>query len=65
MINGFIHYCAKYIGIPDLIKSEDIVLPNGFKSKKFSKIFRPYSVTTKTVSYYSPPKRRDVSRRWK
>lgn len=28
-------------------------------------IFKPYSVITKTVTYYSKPKRRDPSRRWK
>jgi hypothetical protein len=58
-------YWAEYIGMPDLFKSSDIVLPAGFSPKKLSKIFKPYSITTKTVSYYSPPKRRDVSRRWK
>jgi hypothetical protein len=58
-------YWAEYIGMPDLFKSSDIVLPAGFNPKKLSKIFKPYSITTKTVSYYSPPKRRDVSRRWK
>jgi hypothetical protein len=51
--------------MPDLFKSSDIVIPAGFSPKKLPKIFQPYSITTKTVSYYSPPKRRDVSRRWK
>jgi long-subunit acyl-CoA synthetase (AMP-forming) len=54
---------VKYIGLTDSqLKNTTRVLPSGFETKK---IFRPYSVTTKTVSYYSPPKRRDVSRRWK
>jgi len=56
-------YFAEYIGLTDSqLKNTTRVLPSGFETKK---IFRPYSVTTKTVSYYSPPKRRDVSRRWK
>lgn len=58
-------YWAEYLGIPDLIKNNDIVLSAGFKSKRPPKIFRPYSITTKTVSHYSPLKRRDASRRWK
>jgi hypothetical protein len=62
MTNGFIDYWAKYLGITDLVKNNDIVLPNGFEAKQ---IFRPYSVTTKTVSYYNSPKRRDPARRWK
>lgn len=68
IIEGYkktMNYWAEYIGIPDLIKNNDIVLPAGFSPKKITKIFQPYSITTKTVSYYSPPKRRDVSRRWK
>ena len=47
-------YWAEYIGLTEH-KDEP----------KTIKIFKPYSITTKTVSYYSPPKRRDVSRRWK
>ena len=47
-------YWAEYIG---LTQTED--------KPKTIKIFQPYSITTKTVSYYTPPKRRDVSRRWK
>jgi hypothetical protein len=68
IIDGYkktMDYFAEYIGMPDLFKSSDIVLPAGFSPKKLSKIFKPYSITTKTVNYYSPPKRRDVSRRWK
>ena len=67
IIEGYkkaMNYLAEYIGMPDLIKNKDIVLPAGFEPKKLSKIFRPYSVATKTVSYFSPPKRRDPSRRW-
>jgi hypothetical protein len=57
------NYFAEYIGLTDSqLKNTTRVLPSGFETKK---IFIPYSVTTKTVSYYSPPKRRDVSRRWK
>jgi hypothetical protein len=47
-------YWAEYIG---LTQTKD--------KPKTIKIFQPYSITTKTVSYYSSPKRRDVSRRWK
>jgi hypothetical protein len=68
IINGYrktMNYLSEYCGIPNLTKSSNIVLPAGFSPKKLSKIFKPYSVTTKTVSHYSPPKRRDVSRRWK
>jgi len=58
-------YWAEYIGLTDgQNKNSTGVLPSGFETKQL-KIFRPYSITTKTVSYYSPPKRRDVSRRWK
>jgi hypothetical protein len=68
IIDGYrrtMNYLSEYVGMPDLFKSNDIVLPDGFSPKKLSKIFKPYSITTKTVSHYSPPKRRDVSRRWK
>jgi hypothetical protein len=68
IIDGYkktMDYFAEYIGMPDLFKSSDIVLPASLSSKKLSKIFKPYSITTRTVSYYSPPKRRDVARRWK
>lgn len=56
---------SEYAGIPNLIKVDDIVLPDGFTPKKTTKTFKPYSVITKTVSYYSSPKRRDVSRKWR
>jgi len=59
------NYLSEYCGIPNLSKSSDMVLPAGFSPKKLSKIFKPYSVTTKTVSHHTPPKGRDVSRRWK
>lgn len=68
IIDGYrktMNYLSEYLGIPDLIKNNDIVLPAGFKPKRLPKIFRPYSITTKTVSHYSPLKRRDPSRRWK
>lgn len=68
IIDGYrrtMNYLSEYVRIPDLFKSSDIILPAGFSPKKLPKIFQPYSITTKTVSYYSPPKRRDVSRRWK
>jgi hypothetical protein len=68
IIEGYrktMNYLSEYCGIPNLTKSSDMVLPAGFSPKKLSKIFKPYSVTTKTVSHYTPPKRRDVSRRWK
>jgi len=68
IIDGYkrtMNYLSEYIRIPDLFKSSDVILPAGFSPKKLPKIFKPYSITTKTVSHYSPPKRRDVSRRWK
>jgi hypothetical protein len=51
-------YWAEYLGVtkPQATHSSE-QLP--------VKIFRPYSITTKTVSHYSSPKRRDPSRRWK
>ena len=56
-------YWAEYIGLTDSgCKDTARILPSGFETKK---IFQPYTITTKTVSHYSPPKRRDVSRRWK
>jgi len=50
------NYWAEYIGLNE---SQTIDTPTK------TKIFKPYSVTTKTVSHYSQPKRRDPSRRWK
>lgn len=67
IIDGYrrtMNYLSEYVGMPDLFKSSDIVLPDGFIPKKTTKIFKPYSVTTKIVSYYSSPKGRDPSRRW-
>ena len=58
-------YWAEYLGIPDLIKNNDIVLPAGFKPKKITKFFQPCTTITKTTTHFSPPKRRDASRRWK
>ena len=58
-------YWAEYLGIPDLIKNNDIVLPAGFKPKKITKFFQPCTTITKTITHFSPPKRRDPSRRWK
>jgi hypothetical protein len=57
IIDGYkrtMQYFAEYIG---LTQSKD--------NSKTIKIFQPYSITTKTVNHYSPPKRRDVARRWK
>jgi hypothetical protein len=57
IIDGYkrtMNYFAEYIGLTEH-KDEP----------KTIKIFKPYSITTKTVSHYSPPKRRDPSRRWK
>jgi cytochrome c-type biogenesis protein CcmE len=65
IIQGYkkaMNYWIEYIGMPNLIKDDNIVLHSGLETKK---IFRPYSVTTKTVSHYSPPKKRDPARRWK
>ena len=64
IIDGYkrtMDYFAEYIGLTDS-QNTTRVLPSGFETKK---IFKPYTITTKTVSHYSPPKRRDVSRRWK
>lgn len=60
-------YWTEYLGIYDSqTKNTTTVVPEGFGIQQLKcKIFQPYSITTKTVSYYSPPKRRDPSRRWK
>lgn len=52
-------YWAEYIGLTESSHNQSKADP------KTIKIFQPYSITTKTVSYYNPPKRRDVARRWK
>ena len=52
IIDGYrktMNYLSEFCGIPDLIKSNDIVLPDGFTPKKI----------------YKSSKRRDPSRRWK
>lgn len=63
MANSFIDYWAEYLGVFDKQnKHTTDILPSGFETKK---IFQPYTITTKTISYYSQPKRRDPSRLWK
>ncbi len=57
-------YWAEYLGVTEPTKIAG-VLPVGFSSEKFPKIFKPYSITTKTISYYSKPNKRDPARRWK
>lgn len=68
IIDGYrrtMNYLSEYFRIPDLIKSNDIVLPTGFKPKRITKFFQPCITITKTTTHFSPPKRRDPSRRWK
>jgi hypothetical protein len=68
IIDGYrrtMNYLSEYIGMPDLFKSSDIILPAGFSPKKTTKFFQPCITITKTTTHFSPPKRRDPSRRWK
>jgi hypothetical protein len=67
IIDGYkktMNYLSEYIGMPDLFKSSDVILPAGFSPKK-TKFFQPCITITKTTTHFSPPKRRDPSRRWK
>lgn len=62
IIDGYkktMNYLSEYMGLTQATsdQSKDDV--------QTIKIFKPYSITTKTVTHYSPPKRRDPSRRWK
>jgi hypothetical protein len=51
------NYWAEYIGLNEAQQTTGTI--------STTKIFRPYTITTKTVSHYSKPKRRDPARHWK
>lgn len=57
-------YWAEYLGVTEPSKSNNMILPIGFSPKK-TKFFQPCITITKTTTHFSPPKRRDPSRRWK
>lgn len=65
--NKVMDYWTEYLGISDnQTKNTTNLVPEGSGIQQFpGKIFQPYTITTKTISYYSQPKRRDPSRRWK
>jgi hypothetical protein len=62
-LDKIMDYWAEYLGVSDKQnKHTTNIFPSGFETKK---IFKPYTITTKTINYHSQPKRRDPSRRWK